>query len=185
MNNILRSVLMRRSTSQLDARPIQDDELMEILEEGKMLSNAPHNQKWHFTVLQNRSLMERLSSAYARMIASMHGNIWGEPEKMSRVLVEGPMLLLISGDRDVKYAVDAANMVFGSMMLVAEKYGIRACWLTSASELFLMPEAQAVVAQLGIPEGYEPLCIGVFGYKRPTAPPQVLTSADNVVNFVK
>ena len=44
MNNILRNVLMRRSTSQLDIRPIQDEELMEILEEGKMLSNATRNQ---------------------------------------------------------------------------------------------------------------------------------------------
>ena len=57
MNNILRNVLMRRSTSQLDIRPIQDEELMEILEEGKMLSNATRNQEWHFTVLQNRGLM--------------------------------------------------------------------------------------------------------------------------------
>ena len=63
MNNILRNVLMRRSTTQFDSRPILDEALIEILEEGKVLSNAPNNQEWHFTVLQNRDLL-RLQVSY-------------------------------------------------------------------------------------------------------------------------
>ena len=43
MNNILRNVLMRRSVSQFEERPIRDEDLMEILEEGKALSNAVNN----------------------------------------------------------------------------------------------------------------------------------------------
>ena len=108
MNNILRNVLMRRSTSQLDIRPIQDEELMEILEEGKMLSNATRNQEWHFTVLQNRGLMKQLGSSYEKMLARVHGDIWGDPAGTGRILVESSLLLIISGHRDIKYAEDSA-----------------------------------------------------------------------------
>ena len=185
MNNILRNVLMRRSTSQLDIRPIQDEELMEILEEGKMLSNATRNQEWHFTVLQNRGLMKQLGSSYEKMLARVHSGIWGDPAGTGRILVESSLLLIISGHRDIKYAEDSANMVFGGMMLVAEKYGIGSCWLTSAPDLLRAPETQKVVGQLSIPSGYDPLCVGVFGYKRALTPPHVLASADNIVNIVK
>ena len=120
MNNILRSVLMRRSTSQLDMRPIRDEELMAILEEGKMLSNAARNREWHFTVLQNRGLMKQLGASCEKMVARVHGDIWGDPAVTGRILVESALLLIVSGHRDSKYAEDAANMVFGGMMLVAE-----------------------------------------------------------------
>lgn len=185
MNNILRNVLMRRSTSQLDMRPIQDDELMEILEEGKMLSNAARNQEWHFTVLQNRGLMKQLGASYEKMVARVHGDIWGDPAVTGRILVESALLLIVSGHRDSKFAEDAANMVFGGMMLVAEKYGIGSCWLTSAPDMLRAPETQKVLEQLSIPAGYEPLSVGVFGYKRTFTPPHVLASADNIVNIVK
>ena len=68
MNNILRNVLMRRSTMQFDSRPIRDEAMMEILEEGKTLSNAPNNHEWHFTVLQNRGLLRRFHELYERLV---------------------------------------------------------------------------------------------------------------------
>ena len=64
MNNILRNVLMRRSTMQFEPRPIRDEAMMEILEEGKLLSNAPNNQEWHFTVVQNRGLLRRFHELF-------------------------------------------------------------------------------------------------------------------------
>ena len=67
MNNILRNVLMRRSMTQFDPRPVRDEVIMEILEEGKSLSNAPSNQEWHFTVLQNRGLLRRFQEMYERL----------------------------------------------------------------------------------------------------------------------
>ena len=74
MNNILRNVLMRRSTTQFDSRPILDEAMIEILEEGKILSNAPSNQEWHFTVLQNRDLLRRFHVLYERLVEEKRGD---------------------------------------------------------------------------------------------------------------
>ncbi len=188
MNNILRSVLMRRSTYQFDSRPIRDEELMDILEEGKLLSNAENNEAWHFTVLQNRALLKRLSDAHEKLIAREHEGLKKDSAAgrvSSHMLLDVPMLLIISGRKDVKYAEDAANMVFGSMMLIAEKYGIGVCWLNSAPELFSTEEGKKVLEQMGIPVDYMPLCVGAFGYKRSAALPDILAAGDNVINIVK
>ena len=158
MNNILRNVLMRRSTMQFEPRPIRDEAMMEILEEGKVLSNAPNNQEWHFTVLQNRGLVRRFHELYALFVEEKGGDA-----------VE-----------------DAAHMVFGSMMLVAEKFGVSAGWLSTAASVFHSEEGKSLLDQLSIPAGYVPLCVGAFGYKRaPATPPRVLSSEDHIVNIIK
>ena len=183
MNNILRNVLMRRSTMQFDPRPIRDEAMIEILEEGKTLSNAPSNQEWHFTVLQNRGLLRRFHELYARLVEETGG----DTARVSMHLVSAlPVLVIISGRDGEKPVEDAAHMVFGSMMLVAEKMGIGACWLSTAAEAFRDKEGKELFSQLCIPQGYAPLCIGAFGYKRPSAtPPRILSSKDNVVNIIK
>ena len=73
----------------------------------------------------------------------------------------------------------------GSMMLVAEKAGLGSCWLSTAADMFRSEDGEKLLAQLGIPQGYAPLCIGAFGHKRAAAPPRVLSSEDNIVNIIK
>ena len=84
------------------------------------------------------------------------------------MLLNMPMLLIISGC-NVKYAEDAANSLFGSMMLAAEKHGLSSCWLSGASDVDVnSEEAQKLMHEvkniLQIPGEYVPLCIGAFGY---------------------
>lgn len=185
MNNILRNVLMRRSTSQFDPRPIRDEELMEILDEAKVLSNAPGGQEWHFTVLQNRPLIRRLNDINERVLEEAHGDILKNPAMGRRMLLDVPVIMIISGRQNALYAEDGANMVFGSMMLVADKYGIGSCWLTSASAIFATEDGRDILEQMSIPSGYAPLCVGAFGYKRAPAVPNVLSSEDNIINIIK
>ena len=166
MNNILRNVLMRRSTMQFEPRPIRDEAMMEILEEGKVLSNAPNNQEWHFTVLQNRGLVRRFHELYALFVEEKGGDA---ARVAMRLVSEIPV-----------------HMVFGSMMLVAEKFGVSAGWLSTAASVFHSEEGKSLLDQLSIPAGYVPLCVGAFGYKRaPATPPRVLSSEDHIVNIIK
>lgn len=183
MNNIMRNVLMRRSTRQFDLRPLREDDLMAIVEEGRLLSNASSNQEWHFTVLENRGLLCRLGEVCDRLSGE---GLEGTVVPQGRLLAEAPAMLIVAGrgaQSDIK--LDAANMLFGSMMLVADKYGIGSCWLSSGTALFEEADGAKVLAELGIPEGFVPLCVGVFGYRRNISAPRVMASADNIVNIVK
>ena len=178
MNNILRNVLMRRSISQFDGRPVRDEDLMDILEEGKVLSNAANNQEWHFTIIQNRPLIRKLYSLRIDKSSPVS-------DAAEHLPFDAPVLMVISGRTDVKYAEDAANMVFGSMMLAADKYRVASCWLASAPQIFATEEGQKVLNQMSSPGGYTPLCVGAFGYKRAVVPANVFASEDNIVNIIK
>ena len=177
MNHILRNILMRRSTSQFDSRPIQDADLMDILEEGKVLSNAANNQEWHFTVMENRSVLQRLHELYVQFVTEQQGD--NSLMAPAHLLLDAPVAII------KKFVEDAANTVFGSMMLVAEKAGIGACWLSSASALFEMEDGKTFLKDISVPEGYVPLCMGAFGYKRTSTGVNVLSSEDHVVNIIK
>lgn len=178
MNNILRNVLMRRSVSQFEERPIRDEDLMEILEEGKALSNAVNNQEWHFTILQNRKLIKQLYDVHTEQSSAI-------PDIKDFLPIEAPLLLIISGRKDNKFVEDAANMVFGSMMLVADKYGIGSCWLAAMPKLFETEAGKNVLDQMSVPRGYSPLCVGAFGYKKTVVATSVLSTEDNIVNIIK
>lgn len=183
MNHILRNILMRRSTSQFDSRPIQDADLMDILEEGKVLSNAANNQEWHFTVMENRSVLQRLHELYVQFVTEQQGD--NSLMAPAHLLLDAPVAIIISGRKETQFVEDAANTVFGSMMLVAEKAGVGACWLSSASALFEMEDGKTFLKDISVPEGYVPLCMGAFGYKRTSTGVNVLSSEDHVVNIIK
>ena len=169
---------MRRSIYTFDGRPVRDEDLLEILEEGKALSNAEDNKAWHFTVVQNKRLLDEVREAINRQLEkSTESNI--------HILPEVPLLMIISSCMDNVYAVDAANMVFGSMMLVAEKHGMGSCWFSAAAKIFAEEEGKRVFKQIGVPADYHPLCVGTFGYKPIPGGAGSLLSNDNVINIVK
>lgn len=176
MNNIMRNVLMRRSIYSFDSHPVRDEDLLEILEEGKALSNAEDNQAWHFTVLQNKRLLEEIRNILRDKLN----------KDVSGLLAEAPpVIIVISSCADADYAFDAANMVFASMMLVAEKKGLGACWLNAATELFKSESGKKFIQKIGIPVDYVPLCIGAFGYKPVKGGSETMLPNDNVINIVK
>lgn len=186
MNNLMRKILLRRSTYTFSENMLRDEDLMSILEEGKDLSNVNNNQSWHFTAIQNRTIIkcvldctEQAALGKLKAVNDQAAEQGGCQDILKRV----PTLLVISGNGDPKYAEDAANTLFGSMMLAAEKYNIRSCWLTAKSELSEANHDE-IRQILRIPEEYIPLSIGVFGYPVDDNDVQI-TRLDSVVNIIR
>ena len=186
LNNLLRNVLIRRSVYKFDSRPLRDDELMALLEEGKLLSDAAANRVWHFTVIQNRGLIHKIvEGARQQFSKELEMLVKDEALREGRgFLLQAPVLLVISGCMDKKYSTDAADTVFGGMMLAADKYGIGSCWISAIPRFLCSADGEAIQKMISIPEGYEPLCVGAFGYREGERVTEV-TSLDNIVNIVK
>ena len=179
MNNLMRKILAGRSVYAFSSNLLTDEDLMLVLEEGKFLSKAESNQVWHFTAVQNRDVIREIHGLGKQYLAV------GDPSVSAGtdLLLNMPMLLVISGC-DVKYAGEAADTLFGSMMLAAEKHGINACWLGSVSEHILQESSSAVKMLLGIPDHYTPLGMGAFGYKASARQPRI-TKVDSIINIIR
>lgn len=185
MNNLMRKILLRRSTYTFSENMLRDEDLMAILEEGKDLSNVNNNQSWHFTAVQNRTVIKCILDCTSQATLGQLKAV-NEQEGQSgcaNILKRVPTLLVISGSGDPKYAEDAANTLFGSMMLAAEKYNIHSCWLTAKSEMSANDHDE-IRQILRIPEEYVPLSIGAFGYPVDDNDVQI-TRLDSVVNIIR
>ncbi|MDF2592581.1 MAG: nitroreductase family protein, partial [Clostridia bacterium] len=63
MNETLKNIKNRRSVRAYQAEQIKEEELQMILEAGIYAPNARNQQSWHFTVIQSKELLDRMSKA--------------------------------------------------------------------------------------------------------------------------
>ncbi len=164
LNSLMRKILLRRSVYSFSANLLREEDLMAILEEGKQLSNVSNNQAWHFTAIQNKVVMKRFAELNAYFVMKNGtDNSVVTSRNIGKIIDNISTLLVISGNGDLKYTEDAANTLFGSMMLAADNYGVKSCWLGTRESL--MAENEVATAELlQVPDGYTPLCVGGFGY---------------------
>lgn len=54
MNQVIQTILERRSWRSYEARQIQEEQLEQILQCGLWAPSAMNQQSWHFTVVQNQ-----------------------------------------------------------------------------------------------------------------------------------
>ena len=184
MNNLMRKILLKRSVYSFSANLLREEDLMAILEEGKQLSNVVNNQAWHFTAIQNKVVMKKfaeLNAYFAIKTGTDDQAISGR--NISKIIDNISTLLVISGSGDIKYTEDAASTLFGSMMLAADSYGVKSCWL-GTKESMLEENSEAISQLLQIPEEYTPLCVGGFGYPIDDTDVKV-TYLDSVVKIIR
>ena len=184
MNNLMRKILLKRSVYSFSANLLRAADLLAILEEGKQLSNVVNNQAWHFTAIQNKVVMKKfaeLNAYFAIKTGTDDRAISGR--NISKIIDNISTLLVISGSGDIKYTEDAASTLFGSMMLAADSYGVKSCWL-GTRESMLEENSEAISQLLQIPEEYTPLCVGGFGYPIDDTDVKV-TYLDSVVKIIR
>ena len=62
MNETIQTLLKRRSIRAYDATQIPDEDLELILQTGTYAPSGANTQPWHFSVVQNAELLEKLNS---------------------------------------------------------------------------------------------------------------------------
>jgi nitroreductase len=186
MNETLNVIKSRRSTRQFVSEQLKDEELKEIIDAGIYAPSATNKQPWHFTVIQNRDILNRLNDDF-KELAKKSDNDYvkrvGENERF-HVFYNAPTVVLVCGDKtnfsaDVDCAVATENM-----LIAAESLGIGTCWIGFIAYLLNSEKGIEYLKELGIPEGYRQIHAVAVGYKstnRATAPAR----KENTVNYIK
>ncbi|MDF2671849.1 MAG: Nitroreductase [Clostridiales bacterium] len=168
LNETLKIIKHRRSVRSFKDEQIKDEELHLVLEAGLYAPNAG-DQAWHFTVIQNKELLERLNLAAKEAAKQMDIEglrELGNNEKFN-CLYGAPTLIIVSGNEQSPVPLDAdcaaANQ---NLLLAAESIGLGSCWIFFVMLAFYSPQGSELRKELKIPEGYKPYCSAVFGYKK-------------------
>lgn len=187
MNKTIDTILNRRSIRSYKKDQILDEELDLILEAGKYAPSAMNWQSWHFTVIQNPELLDKLNN-YLKAFLLKSGNKDMADRLKSKefnIFYNAPTLIVVSGTKDaIAPQIDCALSI-QNMFLAAESVGIGSCWIHAVSMgLTATVEGKVLAKELKIPEGYTIYGSAVFGYKTEPNPP-ALPRKPNTVTIIK
>ena len=105
MNETLEVIKKRRSIRRFKLEQIPDSELQEILDCALCAPNARNQQKWHFTVIQNKDVLDRMENV---MKENMVNSGIAFLAKRARdpdhhPFNNAPTLILVTGDANVRF----------------------------------------------------------------------------------
>ena len=189
MNEILKAIHDRRTIR--DFKPdqqISDDHLQTILEAGHQAPSAWNRQPWHFTVVTKQSLLNRIEDVARGAITKVSPE---QVEKMPWLVAPGfhyfyeaPTVVFVSGNPKIDSAQGDCAIACLNMVYAAHSLGIQSCVIVTALAAFTTDQGPGFVADLEIPEGYEPMYAMSFGYSSkpiPSAAPR----KEDFLNYIK
>ncbi|MBN2147377.1 MAG: nitroreductase family protein [Anaerolineales bacterium] len=166
MNETIKNILARRSVRSYESTPVEKEKISILLECGRYAPSGMNCQPWHFTVVTNRGILDRISGENKKVMLL-------SPDEERRLRAQdpkydsfrgAPMAIIVSGDNAAVYAAaDCANAV-ENMAIAAQSLGISSCYLGSFKVAMLTPEGAFLLDELKIPKGYTPFYALALGY---------------------
>lgn len=186
MNEVIKTILERRAVRKYEDKPVSREDLEQIVQCGQYAATAMGIQPWHFTVVTDRKVLDKLSDANKAIMLADPNTPAPVLESIQNGVFDtyrgAPCAILVSGDSAVRYAeADCANAV-ENMAIAAKSLGLDSCYLASYQVCLNGANGGPLKAELGIPEGYTPnfaLSIG-YGAEKPEPAPR----REGTVNWI-
>ena len=166
---------------------IGDKELQAIIEAGQFAPSARNEQPWHFTVVQNKELQEKINQILKRYFLNCGDSVLAERAKVEKFspFYHAPTLIVVSADVKAIAPEIAAAIALENMFLAAHSLGIGSVWIHSLRNLFDSEEGKALKEELQIPEGFVIYGSGAFGYNAQKIPPDAAPRKTGTVTLIK
>lgn len=158
------TILTRRSIRRYEKQDIPKDVLDKILEAGRQAPSAGNKQPWHFIVLSDYDIKEKLS----------HGK-WNTFVKDSAVTIVG--CGYIGDEYGRKWSTVDISIALQNMVIAAWGLGIGSCWIGDFKEA-------EVKRLLNIPEDRKVIALVTFGYPA-EKPSRQKKPIDEIVSYNK
>ncbi len=167
MNETLNSIRNRRSVRNYLSKQIRDEELDLIIDAGLYAPSAHNQQSWHFTVVQDRQIVDDLNKDAKEAMLKLQDESLMKyaADKDFNIFYNAPSIIVISGEKSSMLPNIDCAAATENMLIAAESMNIGTCWIGLVSYLFKSPEVEKYIKLLQIPQGYEPYYAITLGYK--------------------
>ncbi|MEM3617820.1 MAG: nitroreductase family protein [Candidatus Bathyarchaeia archaeon] len=185
MNETIEVIKRRRSIRKFKPEQIPDHMLQEILECALLAPNARNQQKWHFTVIQNKEVLKKMVDIIKENMLNSGIDFLAERARDPNFnpFWNAPTVILITADKKARFAEIDCALAAENILIAAESLGLGSLVMTSTEFLFISEKGKELKKELGVPEGYEHVCVVALGYKdeNPSAKPR----RKDVINFIR
>lgn len=176
MNEVMNTILHRRSIRRFDSRQIEESALQEILQAGLYAPSAGGRQGVIFAVCQDREINERLgrikrANSHPRMatatsyVSREQPSIADDP-KLTNAFYDAPTVITFFAPKQFLFSVDDCAVAAENMMLAADALGIGSCYIGQGWPAFADPYGQEVLKNWRIPTDYYAVMQLILGYPR-------------------
>lgn len=156
-------ILARRSVRRYEKREIPEEVLNKILEAGRQAPSAGNRQPWHFIVLTDYEIKEKLSRGR-----------WNKFVKDSPVTIVGCAHAVVFR----KWGVVDTTIALQNMVIAAWAMGVGSCWIGDFRE-------NEVKKLLGIPNAWKVVALITFGYPADQPKSKGKKPLDEIVSYGK
>ena len=186
MNETIETILNRRSVRVYSDEQIKSEDFELILKAGLYSPSACNSQPWHFTVVQNKDILNTLNLETKIELLNCDNEYFQNFARNERydIFYNAPAVIVISGEKAALVPQTDCAAATENMILAAESLGIGTCWIGLVTYLFRGEKATEYYQMLNIPEGYEPYYAITLGYKK-IANPKPQPRRENTVNYIK
>ncbi|MDR3231576.1 MAG: nitroreductase family protein [Synergistaceae bacterium] len=166
MNEVLRTIMERRSVRRYKADPVGREDIETVLQAALYAPTGGSAEPWHFTVITDGRVIGDFD---ARARAAMAESGIERIEAMGkaphyRVFFDAPVVILVCGEKVLRRtgrhlsALADCSAAIQNMLLAAVSIGLGGCWIGLVRYLF--EREPAFMA----PDGYEPLFALTLGH---------------------
>jgi len=155
MNDVIRTLISRRSAKGYADRQVEEPLLEQILQAGTYAANGMGAQSPVMVVLQDPEEIAQLQ----RMNAAVLGN----PERQT--FYGAPTVVVVLADKTVKTYLEDGSLVIGNLMNAAYSLGVDSCWIHRAKEELETPEGRQLLENWGLGENYVGVGHCILGYR--------------------
>lgn len=186
MNETLAVIHNRRSIRKYRQEQIADAELELILEAARYAPSARNQQKWHFTVIQDGALLDRIVRMIKETLMKSDNQAMAQRAAAPdyHTFFHAPTVIFISAEENAGSIQIDCGAAAENIALAAEALNIGSCLQTSSRWAFVSDQGKALEHELGIPTGYMHICAVTLGYKAEPNPPAPAKNP-NVVTYLR
>ena len=183
MNDFIKTIMERRSVRAYTDRQLSESDLDLILEAGRFAPTAHNGQPWHFTVIQNEDLMNKINAKAKAVMATFEDEWLSGMGKnpQAHITYHAPTVIFVSAkEGSIGFQTDTCAAI-ENMMLAAESLGIGSVWV---GLLWFFMDLEEARAMLNLPVGYKLAHAAAFGYAQGPKLPAPVRNPD-VITYIR
>ena len=165
---VLEAIYGRRATRDFAGKPVGRDLITHLIEAAIQAPSAINEQPWRFTVIGERTILDRISQdskSYALSNAAEHRLPQRLLDRLNdpafHIFYNAPVLILISAVSNSTWAVEDCALAAENLMLAAHADGLGTCWIGFAQSWLQTPDAKKL---LGLANECRPIAPIIVGY---------------------
>lgn len=159
MNEVIKTLVSRRSVRSYLPEQIKEEELQQILEAGMYAASGMGRQSAIMVVVQDADTIRQLSRINREIMGVSTDPFYG-----------APTVIVVLADKNVPTHVEDGSLVMGNLMNAAASLGVNSCWIHRAKQTFETEEGKALLKKWGIEGEYAGVGNCILGYAKGEVP---------------